>query len=230
MTMCALSTTIPQWVRRIPMTLSLGILAVVIAGVPSAVELFQFDRAALQAGELWRLAMCHLTHWNAEHLQWDLAMFLVLGAMCELRNPRQMWLCTVLAAACVSILVLFMFPGISAYRGLSGIDTALFTLLAIDLLRDARHQHNWLLAAATGGLLFGFIAKTTFEAVTGKSLFVDQYSAGFELLVWDHVIASVVGGVVAMGSERRVLSAVIYRAALTASMCLAARFPATRGP
>jgi rhomboid family GlyGly-CTERM serine protease len=215
MIMCTLSTTLLKLISRIPMTLSLGILAVVIAGVPSAAEMLQLDRAALQAGELWRLATCHVTHWNAEHLQWDLAMFLVLGTMCELRNARRMWLCTVLATACVSGLVFFMFPGIAAYRGLSGIDTALFTLLAFDLLRDARHQHSWLLAAATGGLLFGFIAKTTYEAVTGQALFVDQHSAGFVVLVWDHVIASAVGAVVAMSRERDLIRTDPLRVAAT---------------
>ena len=196
------AATVLQQMRRIPATLSIGILAIVIAGMPSAAELLQFDRAALQAGEIWRLATCHAVHWNAEHLQWDLLMFVVLGAMCELRSPRRMWLCTVAAAACVSMLVFFAFPTIEAYRGLSGIDTALFTLLAIDLLRDARRQKNWLSAVAIGGLFFGFIAKTAYEAVTGSAFFVDQHSAGFELLVWDHIVAGVVGAILALDIQR----------------------------
>ena len=68
--------------------------------------------------------------------------------------------------------------------------------------RDARRQKNWLSAVAIGGLFFGFIAKTAYEAVTGSAFFVDQHSAGFELLVWDHIVAGVVGAILALDVRR----------------------------
>ena len=188
---------------QMPVTLTISFGAILIAFVSSAGELFQFDRAGLAAGEIWRLVTCHVVHWNAEHIQWDLLMFLVLGAACEIRNPRRMWLCVAAAAASVSLLVMCAFPGIESYRGLSGIDTALFTLLAIDLMRDAQRRQSGMLAATTGGLLLGFMGKTAYEAVTGHAFFVDQRSAGFELLVWDHVAASVAGAAIAFGTFSR---------------------------
>ncbi|MEX2171388.1 MAG: rhombosortase [Pirellulales bacterium] len=202
MNLAAITTTIVRQLARIPVTLAVVLLAVVIAYVPSAAEMFQFNRAAIAAGETWRLATGHLTHWNAEHLQWDLLMFVVLGTVCEMRNPRQMRRCVVAAAGVVSVLVFCVFTDIDTYRGLSGIDTALFTLLAIELMRDARRQRSGMSAFVTGGLLLGFVAKTAYEAVTGQAMFVEQQSAGFELLVWDHIVAAVVGALFATGIER----------------------------
>jgi rhomboid family GlyGly-CTERM serine protease len=174
-------------------TLSLALAAIAVAALPVAGELLQFDRLAIGSGEFWRLATCHLAHWNLEHLKWDLLMFVVLGVVCEWRNPGRMRLCVAAAAGAVSLLVSLQFPEIAFYRGLSGIDTALFTLLAIDLLRDAARDRNWLLVTATGGMLYGFAAKTLFEAATGRTIFVDQQAAGFLALVWDHVVAGAVG-------------------------------------
>lgn len=185
--------TLLQNLSRLPVTLTLTLAAIAIAALPSAGELLQFDRLAIANGEFWRLATCHLAHWNFEHLKWDLLMFVVLGAVCEWRDPLRMRCCAAAAAGAVSLLVMLQFPQIAFYRGLSGIDTALFTLLAIDLLCDAIRDRNWLLAMATGGMLYGFAAKTLFEAATGRTIFVDQQTAGFLALVWDHVVAGAVG-------------------------------------
>jgi rhomboid family GlyGly-CTERM serine protease len=186
---------------RIPHTLAITLLAVVVAGIPGLAETLQFDRTQIEAGQLWRFATGHLTHWNFEHLQWDLLMFAVLGTICELRNPRQMRWCVAIAAAAVSALVFVAFPSVAAYRGLSGIDTALFTLLALALLKDARRDHHKFLAFTTTALLIGFIAKTSYEAVTGHAFFVNQDAAGFSLLVWDHVVAGAVGVFTVYGAK-----------------------------
>ena len=183
---------------RVPMTLIVGLAALAIAVVPEAGQYLQLDRAAIAAGEVWRLGTCHLTHWNAEHLQWDFLMFILLGGACELRKPRRMRWCVAAAAGAVTGLVWCCFPDVQAYRGLSGIDTALFTLLAINLVRDARSEGNRLLTLAASGLLVGFAAKTAFEAATGQTYFVDQHAAGFSPLVWDHVAAAVVGATFAL--------------------------------
>jgi len=198
MNLLKLATIAVRQAARIPLTLAMCVLAVTIACVPTAAEALQFDRSAIEAGELWRLATCHLTHWNADHLQWDLLMFAVLGAACELRGRRRMWLCTALAAGTVSMLVFCLFPDVDTYRGLSGIDTSLFAMLAIDLLADARRERSVMPAVAIGGLLFALVAKTAYEALTGQAMFVDQSSAGFELLVWDHIVAAVVGSAAAV--------------------------------
>lgn len=187
-------------VSRLRLTLAIAALAVLAACVTGIDETWQFDRGLIQAGELWRIVSCHLTHWNFEHLQWDLLMFVVLGAICEWRSPGRTRLCITLAAAAVSTIVLAAFPSIATYRGLSGIDTALFTLLAFSLLNDGLREHNRALVVTTSALIFGLFAKTTYEAVTGHACFVDQNAAGFELLVWDHIAAGAVGTCIALTS------------------------------
>lgn len=195
--------TVVRSLARVPVTLLVGLAGLAIAVVPAAGEWFQLDRAAVAVGEIWRLGTCHLSHWNAEHLEWDLLMFLVIGGACELRNPRQMRCCVAAAASVVSGLVWYCFPGVQAYRGLSGIDTALFTLLATNLVFDARRDANRLLTLVAGGLLAGFAAKTAFEAAFGQTYFVDQHVAGFSPLVWDHIAAAVVGAMFALASWSR---------------------------
>lgn len=190
-----------QFAAQVPVTLSLGLLVIGIACVPAANEALQFDRAAIGGGEVWRLATCHLTHWNAEHIRWDLLMFLVLGAICETKYPGRMRLCLIVAVTCVSAVVYFFFPSINAYRGLSGIDTALFTLLAVDLMHDAYRESNRAMLTAASALLAGFAIKTSFEVVAGHALFVDQHAAGFGLLIWDHIVAAIVGIVIGSSNE-----------------------------
>jgi rhomboid family GlyGly-CTERM serine protease len=182
---------------KIWLTLAIAFLAVGVALAPSSASWLQFDRTEVATGELWRLATCHVTHWNGEHLAWDLLMFVVLGAVCELRDPRRMRSCVVGAAAAVSAMVCLCFPGIETYRGLSGIDTALFVFLAVGIVRDGTQEDNRGLTLAAGGLLVGFAAKTMYEAVTGQTFFVDQSQAGFVPLVWDHIVAGCVGAVAA---------------------------------
>jgi len=182
---------------RVPVTAVIAAAALATAAIPGLAATIQFDRAAIAAGDAWRLVTCHLTHWNGEHLLWDLLMFVVLGAICEWRNPRQMRLCVAISAVAVAMSVLWAFPGIQLYRGLSGIDTALFTLLAIDLLYEAWRDRNPLQAMCTGGLLLALTAKIAYEAIGGQTIFVEQDAADFVPLVWDHVAGAAAGIVIA---------------------------------
>lgn len=51
----------------------------------------------LLASEPWRWVTGHLVHWSAEHLVWDLAVFLGLGVACELGSRRRTALALALA-------------------------------------------------------------------------------------------------------------------------------------
>lgn len=197
------TTAVVRSLARVPVTLAIGGVALVIALLPSAAELLQFDRSAIAGGEFWRLATCHVTHWNLEHFQWDWLIFLVLAAVCELRDRGRMLGCVVGAAVAVTTVVWVWFPELGTYRGLSGIDTALFTMLAIDVVRDAMRDQNRLLQIAASGLLLGFAAKTAYEAITGQTYFVDQEAAGFVPLVWDHVAAGAVGVICALWTNAK---------------------------
>jgi rhomboid family GlyGly-CTERM serine protease len=188
----------PRLLKSIPATIVVGIATIVVVMYPQLAELLQYDRDRIIDGEIWRVFSCHLTHWNLEHLQWDLLMFAVLGVFCERWSPRRTWLCLAVGAAAVSATVFLFFPEVSQYRGLSGIDTALFTMLGLELWIEARRAGNRSWSLATGIMLFGFVAKTAYEAVGGATIFVDQEAAGFVPLVWDHIAGAAVGASIAL--------------------------------
>ncbi len=100
----------------------------------SPATLWELDWGLL-ASEPWRLVTGHLVHWSTEHLVWDLAVFLGLGVACELRSRRRTALALALAVVGIGWGARLWTPGLDVYRGLSGLDAALFTLLAARCLR-----------------------------------------------------------------------------------------------
>jgi len=178
--------------------------AAIVTGLLSAValaahlgaglgDLLTFDRTAIAAGEYWRLLTGHLAHWGSDHLTWDLAMFAVLGAMIE-RRCRGCFLATVLVSAgAISAAIWFVQPQIAQYRGLSGIDSALFTYAVAMLLADAWRSKQSLTTVALLAVAGGFIGKLTWELTTGTTLFVNSAAANFTPLPLAHAVGGVVG-------------------------------------
>ena len=172
-------------------TALLGTFAVVAFFLP-VTEWLQYDRAAIAAGQWWRILSGHLTHWSLDHLAWDVAAFVCLGALNERRDRRLFLVCTILAGVAVSAGVWLARPGMTFYRGLSGIDSALFVLLAAGILREARWPGDRLVTFVTGAALAGFAAKTLWEIAAGSTVFVRDAS-GFEPLPLAHVIGGTIG-------------------------------------
>jgi rhomboid family GlyGly-CTERM serine protease len=121
----------------------------------------ELDREAVARGEVWRLLTGHWAHWTTDHFLWDSLAFLVLAALCETRISRGRLVATVLGATvAVSAGVWLALPEIVRYRGLSGIDSALFVLLAVSL------------RTPLGALaLAAFLGKSAWEVWTGTPLF-----------------------------------------------------------
>jgi rhomboid family GlyGly-CTERM serine protease len=164
--------------------------------------LLEFNRAAIADGQWWRWFTGHLVHWDLNHGFWDVLMFAVLGATCESRGRGRFLACVGTSAAAISVAVWWGIPEITAYRGLSGVDSALYTLAASLVLRDALHQHAWGLGAIWGAALAGFAGKLAFEIVTGATLFVDSTSGAFVPLPLVHVVGGLVGLLFAYGERR----------------------------
>ena len=148
-----------------------GILVAAFTFVmPSIAGWMEYTRA--QSTQAWRFFTCHWTHFDVNHLLWSGSMFVLLAAMLERRGRRRLMLCIVTSALAVSVAVHFAAPGVATYRGLSGIDSALFALLLLDLFREARvagdRRAIWLHTA----LGLAFSAKLVFEVWTGGSVFV----------------------------------------------------------
>ena len=172
-----------------------GVLCVclVVQGVEGFNAALQYDRAAVAAGERWRLFSSHLAHWSWDHLFWDAVVFAALGAWLERADRRRFVALLVASAAAISAGVWFWRPEMTTYRGLSGLDTALFTAVAGQLLAQRLHERAWGAAAAFGLLLFGFAAKTAYEAAGGPGFFVDAAEAGFTPAPLAHLIGAAVG-------------------------------------
>ena len=174
-------------------TVAVVILACVAAASPTLTAAWELDREAVAAGEVWRIFSGHLTHWNVDHLFWDAATFMALSLTCIARSPRQTAVCVIGSAVAISAVVLVGHPDVAVYRGLSGVDSALFALLAGSVALEAKRDRNPLLQWIAATMLLGFLAKTTYEIVTGATLFVDSDAAGFIPLASSHAAGAAVG-------------------------------------
>lgn len=179
---------------RLPgVSLLLVAAACLVMALPSLADRLQFDRAAVAQGELWRIATCHLTHWSFEHLFWDAAALLFLGFVIEHDNRRRLLMCMGLSAVLIPLVVYAWMPELSTYRGLSGIDSAVFMLLATALLSDSWAQRDWGWTLVCTAVVGGFAAKTGFEFLTGDTLFVDATAAEMLPVPMAHVIGAGIG-------------------------------------
>src|SRR5207237_7417440 len=101
-------------------SLLLALLAVLIFFLGArAASALQYDRTAVLAGQWYRLLTAHLTHWNADHLFWDVMMFAGLGFVCEQHDARGFYITVGASALLVTLSVLIFCPAMHSYCGLS---------------------------------------------------------------------------------------------------------------
>jgi hypothetical protein len=114
-----------------------------------------------------------------------------------------------LSALLIPAAVWLACPELETYRGLSGVDSALLTLLAVGLLRDGlRPGGRRAVAAASAAVLLGFGAKLLYELASGAALFVDAGAAGFVPVPVAHAAGAAVGALGACarrGRDRRII-------------------------
>jgi rhomboid family GlyGly-CTERM serine protease len=172
-----------------------AVLAAIVWCSPTLTSLLQFDRAAIARGELWRLVTGHWAHWSFSHLAWDLAAFVALGVACVRRRPQATAWTLAIGSLAIGAAVWFWQPQLSTYRGMSGLDAALFALLAVDLLMGTTLHA---VRAACAAVLLCFLAKLDFELMSGRSFFVDSAAADFVPVPLAHAVGAAVGGVAAL--------------------------------
>jgi rhomboid family GlyGly-CTERM serine protease len=179
--------------RSVWFTIVLAAAAAVLAACPAGSSWLEFDREAVYGGQLWRIITCHLTHCNLDHLLWDVLALVVLGAMCERRSRSRYLMCLAACSAAIPAALLVVQPELLCYRGLSGLDTGLFALLAVGLLWDKSQERDWLGLSLIGLSLAGFAGKIAFELTTGNTVFVDSAAAGFTAVPLAHLVGLAVG-------------------------------------
>ncbi len=168
--------------------------------IPGAADLLQYDREAIAAGQVWRVVTGHLTHWDQNQLLWDLTMFVALGAIVEPRSRKRFTLLCLVSAISISGGLWWRHPELATYRGLSGLDTALFVYMATELLLSAWRDRRLTPGLVSAALLIGFLAKLGYEIFTGQTLFVDSAASGFAVVTLAHSVGALVGGGLALSA------------------------------
>ena len=188
--------------RRTPCaSLFLAGSAAILFMWPSLATYFQYDRAAITAGEVWRLVAGHWTHYSLDHFFWDVVAFTTLGVVCEQRSRARFLVCIVTSALAISISVWLAYPEMRIYRGLSGIDSALFTFVAAGMWNDGRRSERWALQALALACLAGFLWKVSFELMTGRTVFVSEMAPLAVSVPLAHIVGALCGLVAGAGSQ-----------------------------
>ncbi len=118
-----------------------------------------YQRAAVDAGEVWRLLTANLVHLGWAHLWLNAAgLILILGIFGPDRSCRDWLLGFVIAGISSSAGVYFMRPDLTVVVGLSGALHGLFVLGAIGWIRSGDRMGWGLLAAIAGKLVYEHFA------------------------------------------------------------------------
>jgi rhomboid family GlyGly-CTERM serine protease len=187
--------------RRLPwLTLGLAVIASALLAFPEAASALELNRTAFQQAQLWRIWTGHLTHYGLSHGAWDVAVLVALGGTVESgwfgvaplgrRSLALLWLWS---GAAISVAVVVLEPALDRYRGLSGIDSALYAWLCAALLQRGMHHRSPAAVALSLLALIGFVGKSLFEQVQSSTLFVDSAHAGFQPVPIAHLVGAVVG-------------------------------------
>jgi rhomboid family GlyGly-CTERM serine protease len=143
-----------------------------------------FDRAAIGAGEWWRLLTAHFVHLDAEHaLLNGLGLVLMWALFARDYSPLRWAAIYLFASLTISAGLWFLNPGLEWYVGASGALHGVMTAGTLAHLRR-RDLDGWILAAFV-------VAKLCYEQYAGSMPF-----AGTASTIVDAHLYGAVGGLV----------------------------------
>jgi rhomboid family GlyGly-CTERM serine protease len=151
--------------------------------------LFQYDRASIIHGELWRAFTCHLTHTGWSHLLLSLSGAILVFALFGALYPPFAWLTGLMGCmAGTSVGLLLFCPGLEWYRGFSGV---LHGLLAMGLVGGIKR---------VGGVYYlgivALLAKILAEHLLGPSIHTSLLISA-PIIKNAHLYGAIAGGVMA---------------------------------
>lgn len=142
-----------------PAVLSLLCLLLTLAG-PHLSQILRYDRAAVAAGQWWRLFTGNLVHLGYWHLLFNVLSLALLVLLCPERLSPLEWLRrVVLIGSGMNLCLYWLAPEVQTYVGLSGL---VYGLFALGLGRQALHRDEIAIAC----LVF-LAARITWELVKG---------------------------------------------------------------
>ena len=154
---------------------------------------------------LLRILTCHFTHWSHEQLVWDALAFAALGIACGRRNTRATHATLLASVLLIPVAVLAFAPEIGAYRGLSGVASAMFALL----LTFERRRLTW----AVGILAILFAAKLTLEAITGGAVFANDMGDSVVAVPVAHLAGALIGVIGGFHESRKLVALPLQKCA-----------------
>ena len=142
-----------------PAALSVLCLLLTLAG-PQLSQFLRYDRAAIAAGEWWRLFSGNLVHLGYWHLLLNVLSLVLLVLLCPERLSPAEWLRRlVVIGTGMSLCLYFLAPKVQTYVGLSGL---VYGLFALGLGRQAWRRDEIAIVC----LIF-LAARITWELVKG---------------------------------------------------------------
>ena len=182
----------------LPITVFLLALILVIGGEGASVGL-RFDRAAIQSGELWRLATGHFVHLGGPHFALNAAgLALVWYLVGQVFDWRQWLLILGVSLFTMDLGLWLLNPGLDWYVGLSGL---LHGILAAGLVERLRRPDSETLVLAA--LVLG---KLVWEQLSGP-LPGSEGTAGGPVVVDAHLFGALGGVLAAIALRIRVRAA-----------------------
>ena len=184
-----------------PVTCLIAVAALLLQSFPTLQPTAELFFADLTAKETWRLATCHLLHWSWDHFFWDVMVLVAAGAFCETRWPRRFTLVLATAGVLIPLAVMVSAPELLSYRGLSGIDSALFALAAGSLLIEEVQAGRRPAALLVAVVVTAQFLKIGLESTVGNTLFVQD--APFVPVPLAHLCGATIGSLGAACGCRR---------------------------
>lgn len=142
------------------------------------------------AGNWHALWTGHLLHYTLEHYLWDALMFVVFAGLLWREERWRLWLWLFHTAPFISFWVFAVEPQITEYRGLSALDTMLFTRFCLGVSVSNQGWDRWLFGWLP---LAGLFSKIIYELTTGSAIFVADLGEGVVPLPSAHLAGLVVG-------------------------------------
>ncbi len=141
-----------------------GLMVALFATFGPAPEAWVYDRAAIAAGEWWRLFSGHWVHSDTGHLLWNLGALLLLGSIVESRSRPALIAGLAAGALGVDGLLWFALPELSHYCGLSGALNAVLLLALFAVWRGSSSAVPVLIGVLS-------LAKIVLELISRQALF-----------------------------------------------------------
>ena len=181
--------------KLFPLSLLLFLPALICHFMPNWTHWLEWNRAALEQGQYWRHLTGHWTHWDSDQLLYNGLAFAALGALCENLNPKAWRRTLLLAIPAVSATMWWAQTDFPTYRGLSGLDSALYVLLATLLLRHKKDPTTKILALLG---LAAFLGKVGYESLSGTTLFATD-TGTYTPLPLTHLVGGLCGLLAGLG-------------------------------